>query len=139
MVEVRGLSAAVVAANLASQTAAVTVGGLGYLHEGQVMLTVRGSVDSVRAALDAVTAGLPSATVRASSVIARPDPQVEGVIAERFVSVGGRAGAPRVPGRGRRYAAAEPPAPPASAPAEPAAPPQPPAPAAERSPSPDEG
>lgn len=131
MVEVRGLSAAVLAANLAGHAAAVSVGGLGYLHEGQVMLTIRGSVDSVRAALDAVTGGLPRDMVRASSVIARPDPQVEGVIAERFVTVGGRVGAPRVLGRGRRY----PPAAAAAAPAAPAAPESP----AEPSPSEDDG
>lgn len=104
MVEVKGLSTAVVAANLATHAAAVEVGGFGYLHEGQVMLTVRGSVDSVRAAIDAITGRLPGDAVRASSVIARPDPQVERVITERFVRVGGRVGAPRVLGRGRRYA-----------------------------------
>jgi hypothetical protein len=111
MVEVKGLSTAVVAVNVATQTAAVTVGGLGYLHEGQVMLTVRGSVDSVRAALDAITARLAPAGIRASSVIARPDTQVEDVISERFVPVGGRVGAPRVPGRGRRYSQAPAPEP----------------------------
>jgi microcompartment protein CcmL/EutN len=108
MVEVQGLSMAVVAANLATQAASVTLGGFGYLHEGQVMVTIRGSVDSVRAALDAISGGLPGAAVHASGVIARPDPQVERVIGERFVPVGGRVGAPRVPGRGRRY---NPPAP----------------------------
>lgn len=103
MVEVRSLSAGLVAANLAVQTAAVKVTGFGYLHDGQVMVTIRGSVDAVRAAVDAITGHLAEATLHASSVIARPDAQVESLLGERYVPIGGRAGAPRVPGRGRRY------------------------------------
>jgi ethanolamine utilization microcompartment shell protein EutS len=105
MVEVNGLSTGVVAANLASHTAAVTVAGFGYLHDGQVMVTLRGSVDAVQAAVDAITGHLSEDAVHATSVIARPDEQVEPLLRERYVSLGGRAGAPPVPGRGRRYGA----------------------------------
>lgn len=103
MVEVKGLSTGVVAANLASQTAAVTFAGFGYLHDGQVMVTLRGSVDAVRAAVDAITGQFAEAAVHAASVIARPDGKIEPLLDERFVRFGGRAGAPAVPGRGRRY------------------------------------
>ena len=103
MIEMKGLSTGVVAANIASQTAAVTVAGFGYLHDGQVMVTVRGSVDSVQAAVDAVTARLGGAVVRAKSTIPRPDPEIEALMDERYVAIGGRAGAPPVRGRGRWY------------------------------------
>lgn len=104
MVEVGGLATAVVVANAATHTADVELTGFGYLHEGQVMVTITGSVASVKAAVDAmaVAAG-PS--LRARSVIARPDPQIETVVAERQVGVGRRVGAPRVPGRGPRFRA----------------------------------
>lgn len=103
MVEVKGLSTGVVAANIASQTAAVTVAGFGYLHDGQVMVTVRGSVDSVQAAVDAVTGRLAGAVVRSKSLIPRPDQQIEALLDERYVAIGSCAGAPPVRGRGRWY------------------------------------
>lgn len=100
MIEVKGLSNGVRAANAAVNAAEVRVTGLGYLHEGMVMVTVRGDVASVRAAIDAAAEEVGHGLVHAASVLARPAPQVEAVVRERMVAVGGRVGAPRVRGRG---------------------------------------
>lgn len=103
-VQVRGLASALRAANLAANTAAVTVAGFAYMHEGQVVVTLRGTVDSVRAAVDAVLGGLGPEVVTAHSVIGRVATDLDPVLRERTVRVGGRVGAPVVPGRGRAYA-----------------------------------
>lgn len=118
MVEVQGLPTAITAANAAVQAASVALHGFGYLHDGQVMVSVTGSVSSVRAAVDAMAAAA-AGRVRSHGVIASPDPQIAPVLAERRVPVGARVGAPRVPGRGPRFAA---PRPTPAAPAAPAAP-----------------
>lgn len=100
MVQVRGLASALAAANLALHTADVRVAGFSYLQDGQVTVSLRGSVDSVRAAVDAVR-DRPDAETLGSSVIGRVAPSVEGVVQERSVTVGGRVGAPGLPGRGK--------------------------------------
>ncbi|HEX5203907.1 MAG TPA: BMC domain-containing protein [Actinoplanes sp.] len=102
--QVRGLASAFRAANLAANTAAVTVAGFAYMHEGQVVVTLRGAVDSVRAAVDAVLGGLGPDVVTAHSVIGRVATDLDPVLRERTVRVGGRVGAPVVRGRGRAYA-----------------------------------
>jgi ethanolamine utilization protein EutM len=103
MVELRGLTSALVAANIAVNSARVSIAGFGYLHDGQVTVSLRGSVDSVRAAVDAIGAGLAAGVVGATSVIGRVSPALEPVLRERAVPIGGRVGAPKVRGRGRGY------------------------------------
>lgn len=86
LIEVKGLSRGLLAANVASNAAAVTVDGIGYVHNGVVMVTVRGDVASVRAAVDAAVAALgASGVVHALDVIPRPDADVSRIVAERSV------------------------------------------------------
>ncbi len=106
MVEVRGLATALVAANLAVHTADVSISGFGYLHDGQVSVSVRGPVDAVRAAVEAIEERMPRGTVVASNVIARVAEELEPVLRQRAVPVGGRVGAPKVRGRGPAYRSA---------------------------------
>ena len=105
VVEVVSLSRAIDAANTAVNAAAVEIVGMGYALPGVVMVTVRGSVDAVGAAVAAVRGSLePLGALHGSTVLARPAGGVEDLISQRQTVVGSRAGAPKVPGRGRLHA-----------------------------------
>lgn len=91
LIEVHGLSRGLLAANIASNAAAVTVDGVGYVHNGVVMVTVRGDVASVRTAVDAAVEALGAAgVVRALDVIPRPAPDVSRIVDERSLIGAGR-------------------------------------------------
>lgn len=91
MIEVKGLSRGLLAANVASNAAAITVDGVGYVHDGVVMVTVRGDVASVRAAVDAAVDALgATGVVQALDVIPRPDADVSQIVADRSLIGTGR-------------------------------------------------
>ena len=100
-VEVRSLAFAIEAADTAVKAAPVEIVSMSYALPGVVAVTVRGSVDAVAAAVAAVTGRLGTAgAIHGLSVLGRPDAAVDQLLAERSIVIGGRAGAPRVPGRG---------------------------------------
>jgi hypothetical protein len=93
LIEVHGLSRGLLAANIASNAADVTVDGVGYVHNGVVMVTLRGDVASVQTAVDAAVDALgATGVVRAQDVIPRPDPDVSRIVAERSLIGAGRRG-----------------------------------------------
>lgn len=104
--EVESLALALGAADLALKAAPVSLAGTSYVLPGVIAVAVRGSVDAVVAAVDAVRVGLGPRGLRSSVVIGRPDAAVGTVLRERSTTIGRRAGAPSVPGRGRGRTAA---------------------------------
>ncbi len=81
MVETRGLTSAIEAADAMVKTANVVLVGKDYVGGGMVMVAVRGDVGAVKAATDAGAAAARRVGELVSvHVIPNPHPDVEGVI-----------------------------------------------------------
>lgn len=77
LIELHGLPAAIVAADIAAKAAAVAVVGRESANgEGRMMITLAGDVGAVTAAVGAVIAQMPRSDVKGMRIIARPSEQL---------------------------------------------------------------